>query len=395
MKINNLKKRLKSLIWRKIKNKFYDFRIKETAIIQNINYSSLTNQKKAVVSYLTDSYTKDWEHNNIGRTQPIEILSITKTLADAGYCIDVVGCNDTKTLYYLENKNYDLIFGFGEVFFRLTEKQPQAMSILYMTEHHPEFADKAEKDRIAYYYKRHKKRARIVRSGNYYKPHHFKKPFSEVITMSELEPFKNNYQNPYPIFPTGVVNTNFVFNKKDHKTTRKNFLWLGSYGAIHKGLDILLDVFENRDDITLHIAGLSEEDEKLLNPKKRENIINHGYINIKSKTFLEVVQTCSFIILPSCSEGCSTSITTGMLHGLIPIVIRNTGFNRLNENAFFLDDHKVSYVDQKLTEISKKTPLELENYSKRVNEFAKNNFSTDSFENNFKKIIKNILKLTE
>ncbi len=393
MKGDSFKARIIDKLWRMVKDRFYDHRIANTAIVQNINFSSLGAQKKAVICYITASYTKDWENNNIGRTQPFEILSISKVLADAGYCIDIVDCNDTKALPYLKDKKYDLIFGFGETFFQLTQKHPKALSILYMTEHHPEFADQEEKKRLAYFYERHKKKARIVRSGNFYKPHHLIKPFSHVITMSEVEPFKNTYANPFSIFPTGVANSNFKIEGKDHHSGRRNFLWLGSYGAIHKGLDLLLDVFESRDDIVLHIAGLSDEDEKLLSPKKKSNIINHGYLNIQTDTFLKVVQTCSFVILPSCSEGFSTAITTGMLHGMIPVVMKDTGFNRLNENVILLKDYKVAYIDKELTEISERSSAELEHFSMCVYDFAHQNFLPNSFERSFKKIMQNILNL--
>lgn len=391
MKKDSFKTRLTKKLWHNFRDRFYLERIEDTAVIQNINFTASRTQKKAVVSYLTTSYTADWDNQNIGRTQPLEILSIVKVLTDLDYAIDIVNCNDLHALPIIASKKYDLIFGFGEVFYQLTQKHPNAMSIIYMTEHHPDFADREEKKRIAYFYERHKQKARIVRSGNYYKSHYFNKLYTHVITMSEVEPFKNSYRNPYSIFPTGVVNSDFKFEGKDHSTGRRNFLWLGSFGAVHKGLDILLDVFENRDDIVLHIAGLSEEDEKLLNPKKRKNIINHGYIDIKSDNFLEVVKTCSFIILPSCSEGFSTAITTGMLHGLIPIVMKDTGFNRLNENVILLEDYKVSYVDNKLTEITEVSINDIEQFNKSVYEFAKENFMLDSFERKFQKIMQSIL----
>jgi len=266
------------------------------------------------------------------------------------------------------------------------------MSIIYMTEHHPEFADREEKKRIAYFYERHKKKARIVRSGNFYKPHYFKQRYSHVITMSEVEPYIEEYKTPIPIFPTGVMNSNFVFAQKDHHTAKKHFLWLGSYGAVHKGLDLLLDVFEQSDDIVLHIAGLSEEDEKLLKPKYKKNIINHGYLDIKTNSFLEIVEKCSYVILPSCSEACSTAITTGMLHGLIPIVMKDSGFNRLGENAIFLEDFKVPYLAKKLTEISTKSSDDLGHYSKKVYDFASEHFSNTAFELEFKKIMNTVVK---
>lgn len=390
MKNDSFKTRLTQWLWHSFKDRFYKERIEDTTIVQNINFSAARTQKKAIVSYVTASYTADWGNQNIGRTQPLEILSIVKVLSDLDYAIDIVDCNDLNVLPFVECKEYDLVFGFGEVFYQLTLKYPNAMSIMYMTEHHPDFADREEKKRIAYFYERHKKKARIVRSGNYYKSHYFNQTYSHIITMSEVDPYLKEYKTPFTIFPTGVLNDSFNFGKKEYSAAKNHFLWLGSYGAVHKGLDLLLDVFEKREDIVLHIAGLSEEDENLLQPKKRANIVNHGYINIKTKAFLELVEKCSFNILPSCSEGFSTAITTGMLHGLIPIVMKGTGFNRLNDKAIFLENFKISYLDEKLTEISTMPSEDLGNFSKRVFDFAHENFSNSAFEKNFEKIMNTI-----
>ena len=109
-----------------------------------------------------------------------------------------------------------------------------------------------------------------------------------------------------------------MFYNKNHLDCRKHFLWLGSTGAVHKGLDLLLDVFSMQDDMVLHIGGLEKQDRKTLGISKRKNIIEEGLIFIKSETFLKLVDKCSYIILPSCSEACSTSITTGMLLIIMP-----------------------------------------------------------------------------
>lgn len=391
MHLNNIKLRLKKKIWRNIKDSFYEERITDTAIIQNINYSAAdTKQKKAAVSYITASYLEDWDKTNIGRTQPKEISSITKVLSDFGYAIDIFECNDLKAVEVVKHKKYDLIFGFGEAFYELTNKSPNALSVWYFTEHHPEFAKKEERKRLDYYKERKNKTARVVRTGNFYKTHHLEKKYSHLITMSEIEPFTKVYSKIHSIFPTGFYNSNFSINGKEHNLTRKHFLWFGSFGAIHKGLDILLDIFENREDITLHIGGLSQEDRLLLNPKKRDNIIDYGHINVMSKEFLDIVNKCSFTLLPSCSEGFSTSITTCMRHGLIPIVNKNTGFNRLKEKAFFLDDYKVDYIGDKLTKFSNYNSDELNSLSNSIYAFANNTFTINVFESKFKEIIQTI-----
>jgi len=314
-------------------------------------------------------------------------------LSGLGFGIDIIGCNDVKALEVIKCKNYDLIFGFGENFYQLTNLQPSAISILFMTENHPEFSYQEERKRLDYFYARHKKHIPIFRSGNYYKIKHLEKRYTQIITLSETEPLKNQYDNPYTIFPTGIINPNFVFQNKYHYASRKHFLWLGYNGAIHKGLDLLIDVFSQRQDINLHICGLQDSDRKILKIPKRENIFEYGHVDIKSGIFLEVIEICSFSILPSCSEGCATSITTSMLHGLIPVVIKDTGFNRLGDNAIFLNDYKIDYLDAKLTELASYNPDKLKLLSKKVYDFAHQNFSISKFEDNFKTIILDILKV--
>jgi len=159
-------------------------------------------------------------------------------------------------------------------------------------------------------------------------------------------------------------------------------------------LDLLLDVFSHREDIVLHICGLEKMDRKLLKMSKRENIVDEGLIFIKSETFLQLVDKCSFIILPSCSEACSTSITTGMLHGLIPVVMKDAGFTRLGNNAIFLEDFKIDYLEEKINELSNSDSDSLSSFSRQVYTFARQNFTIQDFENRFKTIISDIFKVS-
>jgi hypothetical protein len=307
------------------------------------------------------------------------------------YCIDIIGNNEVKGVEVIKSKKYDIIFGFGNTFYIMTQLQPEAKSILYMTEHHPTFSYVEEKKRIDYYRKRHKKKVNYLRSLMHYNENQLKPVYDAVITMSEVEPLLAQYKSPYNIYPTGLVNKDFNNFPKNHFIARKNFLWLGSFGAIHKGLDLLVDIFTERDDIILHICGLNAKEKKFLNIKDTKNIKDYGHININSDLFLNIVELCSYIILPSCSEGCSTSITTGMLHGLIPIVMKDTGFNRLGENVILLDDYHIEYLNEKITELSNADTVDLEMLSKRIFTFARNNFTLPAFESNFKNIFDNIL----
>ncbi len=381
---------IKNKIWNKIKDYFYVQRAHNPLFVRNINYDGLNSQPKVLICYLEKGYFTNVEIN-IRRTIYFEIFKIVKVFSELGYCIDLINCNDTKAIELISDAKYHVIFGFGEAFYQITELQPEAISILYMTEHHPVFSYQEEKKRVDYFYARHKKNVSLKRSGMFYKPEHLEKKYTHVLTLSETEPLKDQYDNPYTIFPTGIINRNFKYNNKNHLKSGNKFLWLGSSGVIHKGLDILLDVFSQRTDIELHICGMTSEDMNILSIPEKENIFAYGHVNINSDLFQKLTEECTYIILLSCSEGCATSVLTGMLHGLIPIVMRNAGFNRLGENAIFLDDFKIEYVDLKLTELIQINVNELEIFSKKVFEFAHSNFTLNTFEKSFRSIVSNIL----
>lgn len=384
-------KKIKNKIWNHLKTIFYYERVTDSQIVQNINYSGEQNQKAAIICYLTRCHFLNLNDTSKGRTQPYEILIIEEVLSFLGYKIDIINCNDIRALTIIKNNKYDLIFGFGDTFYQLTEMNPYAISILYMTENPPEFSFKKEKERLDYYFIRHKRKFSFTRSGKFYKIEHFQKKYSSVITMGETELLNKHYNNPHFIYPTGLKNSNYYFSNKNHIKTRKHFLWFGSVGAVHKGLDLLLDVFSQQDDIIIHICGLGQEEKKQLYIPKKNNIIEYGHVDINSDIFLNLVNKCSYIILLSCSEGCSTSILTGMLHGLIPVVLKDVGFNKLGENAIFFEDYKIEYIKVKLNELALYSTEELKLLSKRVYEFARINFTINSYKTSLKKILLNIL----
>lgn len=392
MSQTSILKKIREKIWDYIKDYFYSQRVRDSPLVQNINYDSLINQKNALLCYLPHSYFQNLERKTIGRTIPFEIFKIVKLLSEYGYCIDIISANDLYALEIISSKKYDLIFGFGETFYKITQSQPNALSIFYMTENHPEASYREEKKRVDYFYNRHKIRASMERSGRFYKMKHMEIKYDHIIALGEIDPFREQYKKPYSIFPTGIINQNFVFTPKDHSNARKHFLWLGSSAVIHKGLDLLIDVFRNRDDITLHICGLDKPGRKILTIPKRSNIIDYGFVQINSETFLKITNICSFSILPSCSEGMATSITTSMLHGLVPVVIKDTGFNRLGDHAIFLEDFKIEYVNEMISRLKEFDPDMLKVMSFRAHNFASKNFNIAAYEKTLRSIFLEIIK---
>jgi len=392
MYLRRIEYKIKSSLWSFAKDSFYSHRVKDSPLIKNLNYTCNEEQDRALLCYFPTFFFKTIDKKTLGRTIPLEIFKVVKILSELGYCIDIISINDLKAIEFVKSSSYSLIFGFGDTFYQMTRLQPGAMSIFYVTENHPEFSYREERKRLDYFYERHKRKASIDRSGRFYKLEHVSVKYDQIIAMGELEYFSDQYETPYSLFPTGLLNKNFENKPKDHLNGRKHFLWLGSPAVVHKGLDLLIDIARNRDDITLHICGLSAKARELLDMPRKSNIIDYGFININSEEFLKIAYTCSFSILPSCSEGMATSITTSMLQGLIPVVMRDAGFNRLGEHAIFLEDYRIDYINEMLTELSETDPAELDVLAQKVFAFASQNFTPAAYEKSMRSILKDIIK---
>jgi glycosyltransferase involved in cell wall biosynthesis len=121
----------------------------------------------------------------------------------------------------------------------------------------------------------------------------------------------------------------------------REFLWFGGPGAVHKGLDLVLDVFSRRKELILHVAGLASDEAdfmaaygtKLSGP----NIRNHGWIDPLSD-FHQLFKDVFCFIAPSCAEGSSTAVITCLHAGLLPIISRPCGVDLPPGYGFVLED---------------------------------------------------------
>jgi len=363
----------------------------EQKFIRNINYK--IGQKRVLLAYTLTPFYTNFDTRNY-RSSALEVLALIEIFSKLNYTIDIIYCNDVET--YLENLSavkYDVNFGFGDVFYLATNSNSAAFSILYMTENHPSESERLEKERNEYFYERRGKRIKNLRSGRFYKEYHLSRDYGAIITMSELSPFLGRKEKVYEIYPTGLFNNNFDFSYIKTFDKRRSFIWMGTSGAtVHKGLDLLLDVFSKRQDIILHICGLNDQDRDLLNIPKRTNIIDHGFVNISDDSFLKIVDSCFFMLFPSCSEAFATSVCTCMLHGLLPVVMANSGFNRAGQDVVFYMNHfDLKYLEDYIDYLLGLDEVFLLERRTRVFDFAHSNFTISNFSRSVSEIFKELL----
>jgi glycosyltransferase involved in cell wall biosynthesis len=117
---------------------------------------------------------------------------------------------------------------------------------------------------------------------------------------------------------------------RNHVPEKREFLWFFGSGAVHKGLDLLLEVFAKHPQLQLHIVGniASEKDFFEIYKKEltaTENIHFHGFLLPTSRKFQGLLKDIFCFVAPSCSEGISPSVVTCLRLGLFPIISRDTG----------------------------------------------------------------------
>ncbi|WP_088013317.1 glycosyltransferase [Gottfriedia acidiceleris] len=369
-------------MFKKLTKDFLNRKLRNYRFIENINKNYIKDQKTILFIYLNNNYYID-KSKNVAHTNIFEAQQMINVLTELDFCIDVVNCMDNMAKEILKNKKYDYILGIGNLFYEACKSNKEAIKILYVTENPPWISYEKEKERIDYYYFRKNKKVHISRSGVFYKDNHFEN-IDFCITLGEEYYYKDFPFKTYRLHPTYLENKEYKISNRGN--ANKNFLWFGSNGAVHKGLDLLIDIFTERNDLNLFICGLTDKDRKILRINS-ENIFDIGKIDVQQKEFINICDKCDFMIFPSCSEATSTAVLTAMRHGLIPIVSKGIGFDKFIDHCILLDDYKIEYINSVIDEC---LTLDYDYiFSRRmaIQKFTINKFKLEEFTNNFKKIM--------
>ena len=119
---------------------------------------------------------------------------------------------------------------------------------------------------------------------------------------------------------------------KNLEKARKNFIWFGSVGLAHKGLDLALAAFARMPELNLTVVGGIELDPDFKAAYRRElyetpNIRTPGWISATSPEFLTLLKDHIGVVYPSCAEGGAGSVIVCMHCGLIPVVTRSASID--------------------------------------------------------------------
>jgi glycosyltransferase involved in cell wall biosynthesis len=186
---------------------------------------------------------------------------------------------------------------------------------------------------------------------------------------------------------------------KDFDRVKRHFLWFGSNGFVHKGLDLVLEAFAGMPDYRLKVCGPLRVEPQFQARYHRElyetpNIETLGWIDTEGPEFLAAVSECVGIVFPSCSEGGGAGVITCMQAGLIPIVTRETSVDVDETRGIVLESCAVEDIRAAVQRLARTPGRELEAMARRNMEFARTYHSRQRFAETYAKVVAEIAGLS-
>jgi len=200
--------------------------------------------------------------------------------------------------------------------------------------------------------------------------------------------FANKKLFPIPI----STNIQFPwFDSKNYDKCRKNYLWFGNFGLVHKGLDLVLESFVQLPDYQLSVCGPIKNEKDFENIYYDElyntpNIRTYDWVDVRSHLFRNILKNSIGLIYPSCSEGQAGSAINCMHAGIIPL----SGID-IEDFGIILKENTIDCIIQSIQALSNISVKELKLRSRQTWEYARRNHTRKSFSDAYRTFVKSCI----
>jgi hypothetical protein len=237
-------------------------------------------------------YLKPGESFPKNHTNEWESWQIAKTFLDLGYRVDVVNENNDR---FVPTRHYAFFIGNRTNFDRIVRfLNKDCVKILHIDTAHWLFHNMAECRRLE---ELRERRGFVLCPQRNMKPNlAIEHADYGTVLGNEFTISTYKYANK-PLWRIGI-STPVVYpwqDDKDFDRVRKSFLWFGSHGFVHKGLDLVLEAFAQMPDCELTVCGPIHTDKGFQSAYHKElystsNIHTVGWVDITSPKFLEIAK---------------------------------------------------------------------------------------------------------
>ncbi len=366
-------------------------------VICNIHRSGHFRRGHALLYYKTDSltpgYWQQYQHtNNWEITEEVRILN------KLGFWVDAIDRGAATN--WLPADKYQLFIGIGidgsgHHYLRLAQHVPSALKVLYAASSNPDQRNAFINQRYAEFQRRTGCTLPLFRTVEEVDTTQTAQITDQIICVGNHVTNATFSSYHRPIHKIYLSTSPKLYLDKAAYTHKQatNFLFFAGAGNILKGLDLLLETFAQLPNLNLYVCTTIEKDflhhyQKLIDHSPNIHIEN--FIRINSPRFNHLTSVCAYVILPSSTEGCATSVTSCMRRGLIPVVTRQSGID-VEPYGFYIDDISIPGLSALVSRLSVTPVSSLRDHV--ISAFqASFQYTQQSFSHSFTQALVNILQ---
>ena len=338
-----------------------------------------------VVSYITWPFVEGVDSSKMrGHTNAYEVKVMAQMFLDLGFRVEVCDYDDESYVPPQDSKVAIDIHGNLENW----ELADGCKKILHATGCHWLFMNHAELSRLISVRERH---------GIALQPQRQVRPSRGVEVADEVVVLGNEFTRGTFLFGGKPVmripiSSAYEFDwplGRYFEKAKRRFLWVGSYGMVHKGLDLALDAFAGMPELELTVCGRPEKEAYFYSLYQRHlrhtpNIKLHGWLDMASPDFLEIASTHASVIYPSSAEGGAGSVIHCMHAGMLPICTTEASID-LGNFGVHVESATVEAVQKACRDVAGMSAGEVENRARSAWAHVRREHTRDKFQENYRK----------
>lgn len=383
-----LKKNMPNGLLQKLRGIRGTWHLRNMDVLENVNQTN--HDKYCLLAYITTPFTHIAEtHQN-----QWQVTELARIIGDMGYNVDVIDFRSSKKEL---PRKYDMLVDIQPLADspRLKWLQPNAKKIVYLTGCESRWANAEEEKR-----RNRVKEARQV----FIPPEREATPLDKTVESFDASFMIGNPYNwqTYQKAPEKMPQVYYIPNgglvpvyAGGNRRSPHKFLFFASSGQVHKGLDLLLEVFAKLcTDCELFVCSNFLNEEVFCKVYGQElfhtpNIHSIGFVDIQGQQFREITETCGYVIIPSCSEGQIGSVLYPMARGCVPILSRACGYDE--DEVIHLPDCSIETIAQYVKTYAEKDSIWLEEQSCYYHEIVAQRYSCEAFSQSVQEALQQVL----
>lgn len=348
---------------------------------------------RVLLSYIPDAFTSaDAEQLVHRHTHYWESVQIAKTYLAHGFSVDVVQYDDAK---FMPKKAYDILVSARTDLERLAKLLPEnCLKIAHLDTAHFLTNNANALARLVDTRERRGVTLRNLRTIE----ENWAIEAADMGCVLGNEFTAESYKyagKPIHRIPISCTDTYPWPEDRNFDDARTRFMWFGSAGFVHKGLDLVLEAFKDLPDLSLTVCGPMDSEIRFANAfhddlYQTPNIETAGWTDVTSPAFTDICRQSVATIYPSCSEGGGGSVLTCMHAGLIPIVTRESSVD-VGDFGIVLDAGSIGDIKAAANRLAAMSVTELENRARAAWEHARANHTQESFSKDYENFVTTIV----